>query len=127
MSNGIEAITLQALTLALDAASLRHQAITTNIANANVPGYAPVSVHFEQQLQDARSALATQGRLDAPSLAGVQPELRSSAAAAGVPAGVLLDVEAAHLAQNSLHFQALLKGLNRHYQIVASAVSDGRK
>ena len=91
-------------------------------ANASVEGYRPVAVSFEEQLHDARAALQAHGRLDTASLAGVQPELRAS----GVPQ-VQLDMEAAQLAQNSVHYQALLKGLNRHYQLLSAAVSDGRK
>lgn len=127
MTQGMEAITVAALGLALDAASLRQQAIATNIANANTPGYAPLAVSFEDQLEDARRALRTHGRLDAAALAGVQPALQHAPGLNGLPARMLLDVEAANLAQNSVHFQALLKGLNRHYQILSSAVSDGKK
>ena len=127
MNQGIEAITTAALSLALDAASLRQQAIAGNIANANTPGYAPVSVSFEDQLQDARRALDSGGRLDASSLTGVQPAMQHAIGQGGLPAKTLLDVEAANLAQNSVHFQALLKGLNRHYQILSAATSDGKK
>ena len=42
MTDGIEAVTRSALALALDAASLRQQAIATNIANANAVGYVPL-------------------------------------------------------------------------------------
>ena len=49
MTDGIEAVTRSALALALDAASLRQQAIATNIANANVIDYVPQRVSFEAQ------------------------------------------------------------------------------
>lgn len=127
MTQGMEAITTAALSLALDAASLRQQAIATNIANANTPGYAPLGVSFEDQLEDARRALDTGGRLDAESLSGVRPAMQFAIGPGGVPAKTLMDVEAANLAQNSVHFQALLKGLNRHYQIMSAATSDGKK
>lgn len=127
MTQGIEAVTTAALALALDAASMRHQAIATNIANANTPGYAPLTVSFENQLEDARRALNTGGRLDATSLAGVQPGMEHAKGPGGLPAKLMLDVEAANLAQNSVHFQALLKGLNRHYQVLSAATSDGKK
>lgn len=127
MNQGMEAITTTALALALDAASLRQQAIATNIANASTPGYAPVGVSFEDQLQDARRTLASGGRLDGESLTGVEPTMQYVQGVGGLPAKTLLDVEAANLAQNSVHFQALLKGLNRHYQILSAATSDGKK
>jgi flagellar basal-body rod protein FlgB len=106
---------------------MRHQAIATNIANSNTPGYLPLTVSFEDQLEDARRALNSSGRLDAASLAGVQPALRHAMGPGGLPAKMMLDVEAATLAQNSVHFQALLKGLNRHYQVLSAATSDGKK
>ena len=123
----IESITTAALSLALDAASLRQQAIAANMANAGTPGYAPLTVNFEDQLEDARRALQARGRLDEATLAGVQPRLEAQPALGGVPARLQLDMEAANLAQNSVHYQALLKGLSRHYALLASAVSDGKK
>lgn len=127
MSTTIESITSAALGLALDAASLRQQAIATNLANANTPDYAPMAVSFEDQLEDARRALQANGRLDPTALAGVRPALQEAPAVAGVRAGLSIDVEAANLAQNAVHFQALVKGLSRHYALLYAAASDGRK
>jgi flagellar basal-body rod protein FlgB len=127
MTPSIESITVSALTLALDAAGLRQQAISSNIANANTPGYAPLAVSFEDQLADAKQSLQATGRLDAAALAGVQPVLHEASALSGMAPELLLDVEAANLAQNSVHFQALLKGLSKHYALLSSATSDGRK
>jgi flagellar basal-body rod protein FlgB len=128
MTEGIEAVTTTALALALDAASLRHRAISANIANATVEGYAPVRVSFEAQLEEARATLTGGGRLDAAALADVRPALHSAPAAArGVPAKVELDVEMAAMARNAAHTQALLTGLSRHLAILSAAVSDGKK
>ncbi|MGE4240214.1 flagellar basal body rod protein FlgB [Ramlibacter sp.] len=127
MTPSIESITTSVLGLALDAAAMRQQAIAANIANASVPGYAPSAVSFDDQLEDARRALQGIGRLDAASLQGVQPALRTLASPNGEPLAVQLDGEAAQLAQNSVHFQALLKGLAKHYALLSTAVGDGRK
>lgn len=129
MTEGIEAITTAALGLALDAASLRQQAIASNIANADTVGYEPLSVNFETQLEEARFAMQSQGRLDATSLAGVVPrlEIDRSYRSFGLSPKVLLDVEVAHMAQNAVHYQALVRGLSRHFAIMSSAVSDGKK
>jgi flagellar basal-body rod protein FlgB len=124
MSLPLEAVTLDVVRLALDAASLRQEAISTNLANASTPGYVPMSVSFEDQLADARRSLETSGRVDEASLQGVQPTLQQSVGS--VPARTLIDMEAASLAHNAVHYQALLKGLSRHYQILSSAVSDGK-
>lgn len=129
MTDGLEAITTGVLGLALDAASLRQQAIASNIANANVAGYMPLTVDFEAQLEDARRTIARNGTLDASALSDVSPRLAldTGTDALGLPAKVQLDVEMARLAQNGVQYQALVKGLEKHYQVMAIAVGDGKK
>jgi flagellar basal-body rod protein FlgB len=128
MTEGLEAITTAALGLALDAASLRQQAIAANIANADTEGYVPVKVSFEDQMEEAREALQCRGRLDASSLAGVQPRLESVALdSRGLPAKVMLDLEVADMAANGVQYQALIRGLSRQFAILSAAISDGKK
>jgi len=127
MTDGIEAVTRSALALGLDAASLRQQAIAANIANANAAGYVPQRVSFEAQLGEARRNLAQTGRLDAYALSQVRPRIESVVDGPGAPASVQLDVEAAEMARNNVHYQALVKGLSRHFAILSMAVGDGRK
>lgn len=128
MTESIEAVTMRALGLALDAAALRQQAAAANIANVNTPGYVPVAVTFEAQLEEARLALQNPGALDPAVLAGVEPALRRVPTdELGLPAKVMLDVEVAGLAQNAAHYQALLKAVSKHYAILSAAVSDGKR
>ncbi|MCT8175467.1 MULTISPECIES: flagellar basal body rod protein FlgB [unclassified Variovorax] len=127
MIDGIEAVTRSALALALDAASLRQQAIATNIANANVIDYVPQRVSFEAQLLDARRGMAQTGRLDTFALSQVRPHIEPAVDADGTPQPVQLDVEAAEMARNAVHYQALVKGLSRHLSILSMAAGDGRK
>lgn len=128
MTEGLEAITARVLGLALDAASLRQQAIAANIANANTADYVPVRVSFESQLDEARRVLQEGRSIDASSLVGVEPRLeRAGLEGTGLPVKVMLDVEVANLAQNSVHYQALVKGLSKHYAVLSAAVSDGKK
>lgn len=49
------------LSKALDAYSLRHQVISSNIANIGTPGYKSQSVQFENALSSAMSAGAVSG------------------------------------------------------------------
>ena len=93
--------------LALDAASLRHQAIANNIANAHTEGYAPLGVRFDARLAAARRA---------------QPEV---VRATNEP--VQVDAELVKLSQNTLHYQALLRGIAKHHAILGAAISDGRR
>jgi flagellar basal-body rod protein FlgB len=128
MTDPLEPITTAALGLALDAASLRQQAIAANIANAGTVDYVPLTVNFEAQLEDARRALAAQGRLDATSLAAVQPRVEAAPLdARGLPPKVMLDAEMAELSRNAVHYQALVKALNRHLSLLSAAVSEGKK
>ena len=130
MIDGIEAITTTSLSLALDAATLRHQTIANNIANANTEGFVPQRVNFEAYVKDARRELDERGRLDAQSittLSGSKPLLEPLLTAAGLPAKVQLDTEVANMAQNAVHYQALIKGLSRQMSILATAVSDGKR
>lgn len=127
MTDGIEAVTRSALALALDTASLRQQAIANNIANANVLDYVPQRVSFDAQLADARRSMAQTGRLDAFALGQVRPHLEPALDASGLPETVKLDAQAADMARNAVHYQALVKGLSRHLSILAMAAGDGRK
>lgn len=129
MTDGIEAVTTAALGLALDASSLRQQAIAANIANANVSGYMPLTVDFEQQLGAARQALGEGEPLDRWTLADVKPRLQEvgNDPGLGVPPKVMLDMEVAHLAQNGVQYQALTTALGKHFAILAMAAADGQR
>jgi flagellar basal-body rod protein FlgB len=110
--------------LALDAANLRHLAIANNIANANTPGYVPLRVEFEERLEAAVRDL--RGGRTAP-LEALAPTVTADPGAPG-PLGskVQLDVEAARLAQNVLHYQALLQGLRGERDILQQAINEGK-
>lgn len=132
MSHGIEAVTTASLSLALDAATLRQQVIATNIANANSIGYAPQRVSFEAQIEDglradARSGAGGLGGLGGAAAPALQVRIDPELAANGGPAVVHVDSEVAALAENNLHYQALVRGLNRHLSILASAVTEGKR
>jgi len=127
MLQGIEAITTQALGLALDAASLRQQVIAANIANANTIGYLPQQLSFGEQLEQIRAEIKNSGSLSAGSLTALLPTLTVTLDARGLPARVRLDEEMAAMAQNTVQYQALIKGLNRHFSILATAASDGKR
>jgi len=129
MSQGIEALTTTTLSLALDAATLRHQVIAANIANAGSQGFVPQRVRFEAQIAQA---LQNNSRTDTHASASplaprlnvrIEPDL----AADGRPRAVQLDAEVAALSQNSLHYQALLRALNRQLSMLSTAVSDGKR
>jgi flagellar basal-body rod protein FlgB len=124
--NELTGVTGSMIKLALDAASLRHLVISSNIANANTPGYVPVRVEFEEHLAAAarNSAYGAYG-----------PGLSRSVAPAVVPdlqgfdplqPRVQLDVEAAQLAQNTLQYQALVRGFRGQLEMLQMAIGEGR-
>ena len=127
MNNGIESVTSSLLSLALDAASLRHQAISANIANIQTQGYVPQRVSFEAQLVNAQRSLKEQGFVDPMALSGVRARLEPALGADGQPSAIELDSEVAQMAQNAVQYQALIKGISRHLSLLMSAASDGKK
>ncbi|RYZ06347.1 MAG: flagellar basal body protein [Comamonadaceae bacterium] len=127
MHQPVEALTLQALSLALSAAGQRHQVIAANMANAGTVGYVPLRLSFESHLAQARQVLAERGTVDAASLAAVRIETEPAADPHGQASPVQLDAAMVDLARNAVHYQALTQGLSRHLAIHALAVADGRR
>ncbi len=130
MPEGTEAITRSALALALDAATLRHQVIANNIANANTEGFSARKVDFAAYLQEARQVPQETGQLDAislRSLAAGRAAVELRLGPDGKPAPVRLDEEMADMAQNAVHYQALVRALSRQLSIVALAAADGKR
>lgn len=118
MSQGLDAVTTASLSLALDAATLRQQVIATNIANASSVGYVPMRASFAAQVEDG---------LRGGTVPSLQVRIDPERSINGGPAVVHVDTEVAALAENNLHYQALVRGLNRHLSILASAVSEGKR
>jgi flagellar basal-body rod protein FlgB len=109
--------------LALDAASVRHLVIANNIANANTPGFVPSRVEFEEHLSRAVRESASGPALSRSVVPVIVPDLQGLDP---LQARVQLDVEAAQLAQNTLQYQALLRGLRGEMDLLQMAMSDTR-
>lgn len=126
MTTSADSMTVSALTLALDAAVLRQQVIASNIANASTAGYQPQRVTFDVHVQ--RAWQMSQPGSTSPSTLGdgLSMTARVAPSSAG-EATVQLDQEVAAMAQNTTHYQLLLRGLNRHFSLLASAVSEGKR
>lgn len=107
----IQRSTLAMVERALDAAALRHQAIAHNIANLNSASYVPLGVSFEAELASA-------GAPPAPRLVpepGVVPGPRPQD----------MDLEMVKLAQNTLHYEALLRAVGLQFSILGDAMGTG--
>lgn len=127
MATPIEPLTTAALSAALDAATRRHEAIASNIANANVEGYAPLRLAFDARREDARAALRDTGSLARADLDALRGALQAETDLTGQPGRIQLDLEMAELARNAVGFQTLTQALSRHLGILALAAADGRK
>lgn len=124
MIDPVEGATVGIVKLALDAASMQHAAIANNIANANTPGFVPVRLNFDAQL----AALGAQwdgAAATAPSLPARLTPLPQRAD--GADDGGALDLEAAELGRNTVHYDALLKALNRHFALLGTAINEGKR
>ncbi len=109
------------LSKALDAYSLRHKAIASNIANINTAGYKPKTVTFEDQLSGALRTGSQPGALTnerhipigATDPSGIQPDVVETRSAYGsvndpLASGsndVDIDAEMAELAKNQIRFK----------------------
>ena len=112
---------------ALDAAVLRHQAIAANIANANSINYRPVRVNFEEQLGFARQAIASGAGLTPADIAAIKPSLEHEPGSSAGNAAVMIDMEMVKLAQNTVQYQALLRGLAHRSSLISIAINEGKR
>lgn len=122
----LESPTSALVRLALDATSLRHMALANNIANASSPGHSPQRVNFEQQLGQARQALAAGRSVTLSDLAGVGAFVEQGAPTTESTTSAL-DLELVRLAQNTLQYQALLRASSRLSTIMATAINEGKR
>jgi flagellar basal-body rod protein FlgB len=121
--NVIEPATLALISKALDAATARQAVHANNIANASVEGFAPGRVRFEEHMTRIRDTLARGDRLNVNDVADITATIETMSTASKVE----IDTEVAELARNGLHYQALIKALDRELSMMSLAVSDGRR
>ena len=107
--------TQQLLEAAMRGSWLRETALTNNIANADTPNYERQEVDFESELQTAMNAGEPLESLEFQSV----PE-PTEAGPNG--AGISVDEESAHLAENGLDYQALTDVVNTRNSIMRSAI-----
>jgi flagellar basal-body rod protein FlgB len=118
----VENSTTTLLSLALDAAVMRQQAIAHNIANAGTQGYQRLGVSFEAQF----AALA--GTSLADDAAQLRAHLRPAVVAVGRPGDTVeIDLEVSALSETVVHHHALVKALGKHLALVALAVNEGKR
>jgi flagellar basal-body rod protein FlgB len=103
----------------MDAAALRQQVVTHNLANLNTPGYQRLEATFEDQFQKALSGSGDVSRAD-----GIKPRVMASKDASTRSDGnnVDLDREVGELQRTALMFQTYTKLLEARLGMMRRAI-----
>lgn len=122
---------VRGLERALEVAVRRHEALASNVANADTPGYKRQDVRFAVELERAQQRLALvrtdPGHLSAPGRTESVRVVRETTA--GRPDGNNVDIEyeLASLAENGLWYQALIRQLGAKFAMWRTVITEGRK
>lgn len=125
------------LNKALDAASLRNEVISNNIANVDTPGFRKSTVRFEEELSDALALRGVTGRrtrqehidIGRTGLARVSPQVKVTEGTSMREDGnnVDIDAEMVALANNTIMYNYLVQKINREFQRVRNVIMEGRR
>src|SRR5690625_3124708 len=113
---------------ALNASSLRQEAISSNISNANTPGYKVNRVEFESLLKQATNGSGMKNTRDkhfgVQGINQVQAEVTKKTNTSVKDNGnnVDIDYEMTELAANSLYYQSLISQLNSKYSMFRTVI-----
>jgi flagellar basal-body rod protein FlgB len=103
----------------LSSSTLRHRAVSLNLANAETPGYRPVHVRFEETL---REMLRRSGRIDTDQIAGIRPEIVTDPGRQQVA----VEQEIMDLIQNQLAYDTYAQVLSMRVGLLRSAIESGK-
>jgi flagellar basal-body rod protein FlgB len=109
-----------ALERAISGASMRHEVLANNLANAETPGFQRSDVDFHTTLAQAMKT----GEAASIQNTSFQPERENQTLRADGN-GVDVDVESANLAKNSLEYDALISIARARIGILKSAMGVG--
>ncbi len=122
----------------LDAALLRNDAISHNIANVDTPGYKRKTVSFEEQLRNAISENSVRGARTDPRHIPVGSknvdDLEIRVAEDKKPLDMRLDgnnvdieSEMAQMAKNTIKYNVLSDRISGYFRKMKSVISEGRR
>ena len=114
----MDSISLTLISKVLDNLALRQSYSAQNIANANTPGYQPVRISFEAQLQKTFP-------LGIDKINSLKPDI-SHIFTNGNEAMVRLDQELAIAGQTAMRYSALIDVLGRQFSLSRSVINGGR-
>lgn len=121
---------------ALDAAWMRNEVLSNNIANVNTPGYKKGYVRFEDQIASAVAEFQIGSTSKSPKFLPIGNDIRSIPAPEVIQNpftsvrkdgnNVDIDVEMAELAKNTIKYNALINQISRQFGSIKSAINEGR-
>ena len=130
MINELSSVTGDLVRAVLDVSMERQKVIANNIANHNTLDFAPQKLEFESILASefAESNSIMDDKRVTEVLEFVQPNIqdRDEETLVGNPERAL-DIEMADMAQNTLRYEALIRGLSKLSDIRSMAISGGRR
>ncbi len=106
----------------MDYTAVRHEALASNLANVDVPGYKrlDVSSDFQAQLNKAVSSNSTSA------INSVTPKIVKDDTAVSIRAdgnNVEMDKEMMEMNRNSVDYEYAVRYLNHNYQMLRTAIS----
>lgn len=108
----METANLQLLRSSLDAYSKRSQAISSNLANKDTPGYQRITVSFEDQLRDVRRQV--------PSLRNPTDVEATMEVEDDQP---ILEDEMMNLSDTQMRVQLANRGLREHFELMRTGIT----
>ncbi len=128
--------TIGLLQKTLNLRSQNQQIISSNIANADTPGYAPATMHFEDQLSSALGAGTLTSKPSHPGhipiagsgLSQVQAKIVREPDTTGIgdQNGVSVDQEMVKLSENQLMYETTVTILSKKLALLKYVANDGR-
>jgi len=132
--------TLLVLHKGLDSLAIRNEAIATNLANIDTPGFKRLDVNFQDKLRvaiDQNQNLSPMTRTNprhfpiasTDTLSQFQPDVRTVTETTGRNDGnnVDLDMESAKLAENTAEYNSLADITSRYLSQLRHAISEGKQ
>jgi len=126
--------TLKMLEDGMDLVMLRRRLISSNVANAETPGYKAVDVDFRRILQEnvegvrvrlVRTHKGHMGLTRVPPKWPIQRQLWSEGEGRADGNTVSLEGEMAKLAENHIRFQLLTRAVNHIFATLKEAITEG--
>ncbi len=108
----MEPTKLKLLSQAMQAYTWRSQAVASNLANLDTPGYQRVGVTFEETLQDVRRSLSGPRTIE-----DVQPRMQVDGEAP------ILEDEMMELADTQMRTQLATRALREHFELMSTGIT----